>query len=99
GELSAQLEQSFQEAMKLPLLWLWLANTAEDPQAQQVLLGILWRAAALAALALLAERIVQFALRRPLAALDAHAAREAASSEAGETPSADMAAALRLRRL
>jgi moderate conductance mechanosensitive channel len=77
GELSAEFEQSVRATMKFPLLWRWLTDTASDPQAQQLLLSILWRAAAIALLALLAERIVQFALRRPLAALDAHAARDA----------------------
>jgi moderate conductance mechanosensitive channel len=77
GELSAEFEQSVRATMKFPLLWRWLTNTASDPQAQQLLLSILWRAAAIALLALFAERIVQFALRAPLAALDARAARDA----------------------
>jgi hypothetical protein len=50
GELSAQFEQSVRAATKFPLLWRWLTNTATDPQAQQLLLSLLWRAAAVALL-------------------------------------------------
>jgi moderate conductance mechanosensitive channel len=93
GELSAEFEQSVRATTKFPLLWRWLTNTASDPEAQQLLLGLLWRAAAIALLALLAERVVQFALRRPLAALDARAAREAVQTAPVEPLGADMAAA------
>jgi moderate conductance mechanosensitive channel len=92
GELSAEFEQSVRATMKFPLLWRWLTDTASDPQAQQLLLSILWRAAAIALLALFAERIVQFALRRPLAALDARAARDAIQVAPAE-PLGDGAAA------
>jgi hypothetical protein len=87
GELSAEFGQSIRATTKFPLLWRWLTNTATDPQAQQLLLSLLWRAATVALLALLVERLVQFALRRPLAALDAratHAAYEV--SPAGPVP-------------
>ena len=99
GELSAQFEQSVRAATKFPLLWRWLTNTATDPQAQQLLLSLLWRAAAVALFALLAERLVQFALRRPLAALDARAARDAIQTGPVEPLGADMAAALHVRRV
>ena len=81
GELSTEFGHSVRATTKFPLLWRWLTNTANDPQAQQLLLSILWRAVAVALLALLAERLVQFALRRPLAALDARAARETSPVE------------------
>jgi moderate conductance mechanosensitive channel len=99
GELSAQFEQSVGAATKFPLLRRWLTNTATDPQAQQLLLSLLWRAAAVALFALLAERLVQFALRRPLAALDARAARDAIQTGPVEPLGVDMAAALHVRRL
>jgi moderate conductance mechanosensitive channel len=98
GELSAEFEQSVRATMKFPLLWRWLTNTASDPQAQQLLLSILWRAAAIALLALFAERIVQFALRAPLAALDARAARDAIQVGPAE-PLGDGAAARDARSL
>jgi small-conductance mechanosensitive channel len=93
GELSAEFEHSVRATTKFPLLWRWLTNTANDSQAQQLLLSILWRAAAVALLALFAERLVQFALRRPFAALDARATLEV--SPAG----ADAGASLHVRRL
>jgi small-conductance mechanosensitive channel len=99
GELSAQFEQSVRAATKFPLLWRWLTNTATDPQAQQRLLSLLWRAAAVAFFALLAERLVQFALRRPRAALDARAAREAIQTGLIEPIGADEAETLRLGRV
>src|SRR5262249_32307426 len=52
-----------------------------------------------ALLALLAERLAQLALRRPLAALDAHAADEAIPAGPVEPVGVDMAAALNVRRL
>jgi hypothetical protein len=76
GELSAQVGHSVRATTKFPLLWRWLTNTATDPQAQQLLLSLLWRAAVVALFALIAERGAQFALRRPLAALEARAAHE-----------------------
>ena len=82
GEFSSEIEQSVRVATKLPLFWRWLTNTATDPQAQQLLLSVLWRGVTVALLALLAERVVQFALRRPLTALEAHAPREADSGGA-----------------
>ena len=97
GELSAEFEHSVRATTKFPLLWRWLSNTASDPQAQQRLLSILWRAAAVALLALLAERVAQFALRRPLAGLDA--TREAVPPGFADPIGADMAAALHVRRL
>ena len=76
GELSAEVGHAFRSTTKFHLLWRWLMRTASDPQAQQLLTSLLWRAATVALLALLAERIVQFALRRPVAALQARATRE-----------------------
>ena len=89
GELSSQIEQSLRAATKLPLFWRWLTNTATDPQAQQLLLSVLWRAATVALLALLAERVAQYALRRPLAALETHAPREAIQTAPVEALGAD----------
>jgi hypothetical protein len=89
GELSVEFGHSVRATTKFPLLWRWLTNTASDPQAQQLLLSILWRAVAVALLALLAERLAQFALRRPLAALDARAAREAGPAEPPEPAGAE----------
>jgi len=99
GSFSAEFGHSVRATTKFPLLWRWLTNTARDPEAQGLLLSILWRAVAVGLLALLAERVAQFALRRPLAALDAHGAREVVPAETGEPPGADMAAALHVRRL
>jgi moderate conductance mechanosensitive channel len=98
GELSAEFEQSVRATMKFPLLWRWLTNTASDPQAQQLLLSILWRAAAIALLALFAERIVQFALRAPLAALDARSARDAIQVGPAEPAAKDARSVTWLRR-
>jgi moderate conductance mechanosensitive channel len=92
GELSGQFEHSLRATTKFPLLWRWLTNTATDPEAQQLLLSLLWRAAAVAFLAFLAERLVQFALRRPLAALDARAAPDAVQTGPVEPVGAAMAA-------
>jgi moderate conductance mechanosensitive channel len=99
GEFSSQIEQSVRAATKLPLFWRWLANTATNPQAQQLLLSVLWRAVTVALLALLAERVVQFALRRPLAVLETHASQEAIQTAPVEAPGADKAQALRLGRV
>ncbi len=99
GEMSAEFEHGVRTVTKFPLLWRWLNKTASDPVAQQLLLGLLWRAAAVAALALLAERLAQFALRRPLAALDARATHEAGPAGPVEPAGADMAVALHVRRL
>ena len=99
GEMSAEFAHGARTVTKFPLLWRWLNKTASDPVAQQLLLGLLWRAAAVAALALVAERLVQFALRRPLAALDARATHEAGPAGPVEPAGADMAAALHVRRL
>ena len=99
GELSTEFGESVRATTKFPLLWRWVTNTANDPQAQQRLLSILWRAVAVALLALLAERLAQFALRRPLAALDARAARETSPADHLEAVGADTAAALHVRRL
>jgi small-conductance mechanosensitive channel len=98
GELSAEFEQSVRATTKFPLLWRWLTNTASDPQAQQLLLSILWRAVAVALLALLAERLPQFALRRPLAALDARATHDEVS-QTGSVLSVGVDTALHVRRL
>jgi hypothetical protein len=99
GEFSSEIEQSMRAATKLPLFWRWLTNTATDPQAQQLLLSVLWRAVTVALLALLAERVAQFALRRPLAALEAHAPREAIQTAPVEALGADEAETLRLGRV
>jgi moderate conductance mechanosensitive channel len=90
-ELSGEVEHSLRTATKFPLLWRWLNQTATDPQAQQLLLSLLWRAAAVAILALLAERLVQLALRRIVAALEARAARNAIETRPVEPPGADEA--------
>jgi small-conductance mechanosensitive channel len=71
GELSAQIKTSVRRATKFPQLWRWLTNTATDPQAQELLLSLLWRAVAVALVAFSAERLVRFVFRRPLAALEA----------------------------
>lgn len=99
GELSAEFGHSVRATTKFPLLWRWLTNTANDPQAQQRLLSILWRAVTVALLALLAERLAQFALRRPLGALEARAARETRPAEPREVVGADKVAVLHVRRL
>jgi small-conductance mechanosensitive channel len=99
GELSAQFEQSFRSATKFPLLWRWLVNTATDPEAQQVLLSLLWRAVTVALVALLAERVAQFLLRRPLAALDARAARDLVQAGPVEPYGADEAETLQFGRV
>ncbi len=76
GELSAEVGHAIRAMTKFHLLGRWLMRTASDPQAQQLLTSLLWRAATVALLALLAELIVQFALRRPIAALQARATRD-----------------------
>jgi hypothetical protein len=76
GVLSAEFEHSVRATTKFPLLWRWLTNTASDPEARQLLVSLLWRAVAIALLALLAERLAQFALRRPRAALDMRATHD-----------------------
>ncbi|MGC2782357.1 MAG: mechanosensitive ion channel domain-containing protein [Roseiarcus sp.] len=97
--MSAEFGHSVRATTKFPLLWRWLTNTANDPQAQQRLLSILWRAVTVALLALLAERLAQFALRRPLGALEARAARETRPAEPREVVGADKVAVLHVRRL
>jgi small-conductance mechanosensitive channel len=99
GELSAEFGHSVRATTKFPLLWRWLTNTATDPQAQQLLLSLLWRAVAVALLALLAERVAQYALRRPLAALDARAARDVIQTVPIEPLGDDLAAASDARRV
>jgi moderate conductance mechanosensitive channel len=54
----------------------WLTNTAGDPEAQQLLLSLLWRVVTVALLALLTERLAQFGLRRPLTALESRATHD-----------------------
>jgi moderate conductance mechanosensitive channel len=76
GVLSAEFEHTVRATTKFPMLWRWLTNRASDPEAHQLLLSLLWRAVTIALLALLAERLAHFALRRPLAALDTRATRD-----------------------
>jgi small-conductance mechanosensitive channel len=75
GDLSAQFEQSVRAATKFSALWRWLTDAAANPQTQGLLLGFLWRGLTVVVLALLAERALRFALRRPLAALGARASQ------------------------
>ena len=74
GDLSTQFGEGVRAVTKAPLLWRWLTETATDREAQDRALSILWRGLAVAALAILAELVVRFALRRPMAALDGRAA-------------------------
>src|SRR5271165_3538378 len=90
GDLSAQFEHSVRAVTKFPVFWRWLTETATDPDAQALLLGFLWRGLTVAVLALLAERLVGFGLRRPLAALEARAAHDK-RGEAGAIFDADRA--------
>ena len=54
---------------------LWLVRTVQDPQAEDLLFGLLWRLATVAGVAFGAEYLARLAMRRPFAALEAHAAR------------------------
>jgi moderate conductance mechanosensitive channel len=76
GEFSAEFEHTVRATTKFPLLWRWLTNTAGNPEAQQLLLSLLWRVVAVGLLALLTERLAQFGVRRPLAALDSRVTRD-----------------------
>jgi len=98
GELSAELGHTVRATTKFHLLWRWLSNTARDPQAQQLLTSLLWRAVAVALLALLAERAVQFALRRPVAALQTRATRDVVQTSPVEPLGDDLAAVSDARR-
>jgi small-conductance mechanosensitive channel len=97
-EMSAQVSQSFRATTKLPLFWSWLVNMASDPQAQRLLVGILWRLAAVAGLAFLAEYLTRLALRRPLAQLEEHAIQSAIRAGRPEQSGGDDIAALAGRR-
>jgi len=85
GDLSAQFEQSVRAVTRFPALWRWLTGAVDDPETQTVVLGFLWRGLAVVVLALLAERLVQFVLRRPFAALEARAARDSRGAVAVAT--------------
>ena len=98
GDLSAQFEHSVRAVTKFPVFWRWLTETATDPDAQALLLGFLWRGLTVAVLALLAERLVGFGLRRPLAALEARAAHDK-RGEAGAIFDADRAETVAVRRV
>jgi small-conductance mechanosensitive channel len=101
GDLSAQFEQSVSAVTKFPALWRWLTDTATDPEAQGEIFAFLWRGLAVAVLGLLAERLARFAVRRPLAALEARAAqgqRGETAATLGADP-ADVASARRVWRL
>jgi moderate conductance mechanosensitive channel len=80
-EMSAQISQSVSETTKLPLVWRWLVSTTSDPQAQQLLVGILWRLAVVAGLAFLAEYLTRLALSRALATVEARAVQSATRAE------------------
>ena len=99
GELSAEFGHSVRATTKFPLLWRRLTDAATDHQAQQLLLSLLWRAVAVAVLALLAERVAQYALRRPLAVLDERATRDVNQTAPSEPLSGDLAATSNARRV
>jgi small-conductance mechanosensitive channel len=102
-EISGQIGESIRASAKFPLLWRWIVNTASDPQSEHQLLGFLWRLAAVAGLALLAEHLVRLLLRRPFAALTTRAARSMIQTGPIEARGSDGAAGrlsrLRLTRL
>jgi small-conductance mechanosensitive channel len=99
GELSAQFGHSVRATTKFTLLWRWLANLATDPYAQHLLLSLLWRAAAVALLALLAERAAQYALRRPLTRLNTRAASDIIQAVPIEPLGGDLDAVSNARRV
>jgi moderate conductance mechanosensitive channel len=74
-EMSGQIAESVRAATKFPLISLWLVRTVQDPQAKDLLFGLLWRLATVAGAAFGAEYLARLAMRRPFAALEAHAAR------------------------
>ena len=97
-ELSAEVGHTIRATTKFHLLWRWLMRTASDPQAQALLTSLLWRALTVTLLALLAERIVQFGLRRPVAALRARATREVIQTGAVKPLGDDLASISDARR-
>ena len=74
-EMSGQIAETVRAATKFPLISLWLVRTVQDPQAEDLLFGLLWRLATVAGVAFGAEYLARLAMRRPFAALEAHAAR------------------------
>ena len=74
-EMSGQIAETVRAATKFPLISLWLVRTVQDPQAEDLLFGLLWRLATVAGVAFGAEYLAGLAMRRPFAALEAHAAR------------------------
>ena len=71
GETSREIADAARSVTRFPALWHWLRRTATDPSSYDILLDIAWKLAVVFGCALGAEWLVDRALRRPLALLQA----------------------------
>jgi moderate conductance mechanosensitive channel len=71
GETSREIADAVRTITRFPALWHWLVRTATDPLSYDILLDIAWKLALVFGCALSAEWLVNRAVRRPLALLQA----------------------------
>ena len=103
GETSREIADAARSVTRFPALWHWLRRTATDPSSYEILLDIAWKLAVVFGCALGAEWLVNRALRRPLALLQARIPSlrlPAQNVDMADPPSsmADVAAASEQRR-
>ena len=67
--IGAQFMASLRSVNDLPLLWRWIANTADDADARALLAEAAWKMLVMLAAGLAAEAAAGFLLQRPKAAL------------------------------
>ncbi|HUZ64155.1 MAG TPA: mechanosensitive ion channel domain-containing protein [Acetobacteraceae bacterium] len=73
GTVSRQFAGTARTVIDLPVLGTWLATNLRDPGVRSGLLGAGWRVLLVLGLAWLGEAILRRLLRRPCAAIEAHA--------------------------
>lgn len=71
GTISSQIASAANAVTHFPLLWHWLQRSATNPATYDLLRDIAWKLALVLGSALVVEWLVRYALRRPIALLDA----------------------------
>jgi len=104
ADASREIAWAARSITHFPALWYWVVQTTTDPAAYRQLLDIAWKFAVVFGFAFAVERLVWWALQRPLRALDARTPRVAGAriqTEAISDPpssAADIGAEPELRR-
>lgn len=70
SETTRDIADTVRSVVRFQVLWYWLQRTAEDPATYDLLLDLAWKLALIFGVALAAEWLVHFLLRRPQAALE-----------------------------